>query len=267
MGQYIVFVHGMGEQLPGSYNTFGERLRIAYESALKKTEKPRLTSSNAFEWEEAYWADITQPDQQVMKSMVGMKGKLREFSIGSIGDVVAYSKLAYPPDKYGEIQKRFAVTINKLSDKAYKNSDTQASLTVIAHSLGSVIASDGIYDLISKNAFPQNLKLDNFFTMGSPIALYGLRYGLENFSKPVRPKLWVNFYYPQDLIAFPLKILNSAYASAVDEDKSLSPSGGAGFFSGCLRQFTAMLPLVGIASHSWYFTDTRVIKKIAESLV
>jgi hypothetical protein len=266
MGHYIVFVHGIGEQQSGSYSAFGERLRDAYESAVQNTGKPKL-ASDSFEWEEAYWADITQPDQQVMKSKAGMKGILRQFSIGSIGDVVAYSKLPYPPDKYGEIQKRFAETINKLSQKAKKNADTQASLTVIAHSLGSVIASDGIYDLTSKNALPQNLKLDNFFTMGSPIALYGLRYGLVNFTKPIRPKLWVNFYYPQDLIAFPLKTLNPAYASAVAEDNSLSPGGGVGFISGLIRQFEAMLPLVGIASHSWYFTDTRVINKIAESLV
>jgi len=74
------------------------------------------------------------------------------------------------------------------------------SLTVIAHSLGSVITSDGLYDLTKNNALPPNLTLDRFFTMGSPIALYGLRYGLANFVRPIRPKLWINFFYPQDLL-------------------------------------------------------------------
>jgi hypothetical protein len=266
MGNYIVFVHGIGEQQPNSYIAFGERLRGAYEYILKNNGKLKPTLES-FQWEEAYWADITQPDQQEMKSKTGMQGKLRQFSIGSIGDVIAYSKLPYPPDKYGEIQKRFADTINKLSQSAYKNSDKQASLTIIAHSLGSVIASDGIYDLTSTKRLPQNLTLDNLFTMGSPIALYGLRYGLSNFTRPVHPKLWINFYYPQDLIAFPLKSLNTAYASAVTEDNALTPGGGTGFVSGLIRQFQAMLPLVGVASHSWYFTDTRVINRIAQSLV
>jgi hypothetical protein len=99
--------------------------------------------------------------------------------------------------------------------------------------------------------------------MGSPIALYGLRYGLANFVKPIRPELWVNFFYPQDLIAFPLKSLNAAYASAVSEDVHLSPGGGSNILSDMARRLMAVLPLVGIASHSWYFSDRRVIKKIA----
>jgi len=262
MGHYIAFVHGIGEQQPGSYHDFGERLRVAFEGEVQRAGKPKPTPGK-FVWEEAYWADITQPDQQEMKSKVGMGGRLRQFMIGSLGDVVAYSKLPYPPDKYGEIQKRFADTILKLSQQAQRTSDTQASLTVIAHSLGSVIASDGLYDLTKNNALPPNLTLDRFFTMGSPIALYGLRYGLANFVKPIRPKLWVNFFYPQDLIAFPLKSLNAAYASAVSEDVHLSPGGSSNLLSDMARRLIAVLPLVGIASHSWYFSDRRVIKKIA----
>jgi hypothetical protein len=265
MGHYIVFVHGMGEQQRDSYAEFGERLRAAFEEETQRIGKPRL-SQEAFVWEEAYWADITQPDEQEMKTKVGMGGRLRAFIIGSLGDVIAYSKLPYPPDKYGEIQKRFADTIWKLSQRAQQLSDTQVSLTVIGHSLGSVIASDGLYDMIKNNALPPNMALDSFFTMGSPIALFGLRYGLANFVRPIRPKLWTNFYYPQDLIASPLKPLNSAYASAITEDTSLSPGGGLNLLSNIVRRLIVILPLAGIASHSWYFSDRRVIKQIAQIL-
>lgn len=265
MGNYVVFVHGIGEQQQGSYSDFGERVRVAFEKEVQQLGKAK-PPPESYVWEEVYWANVTQPDEQGLKSKVGMGGRLREFMIGSLGDVVAYSKLPYPPDKYGEIQRRFADTVAMVSQRALDTGDRQASLTVIAHSLGTVIASDGIYELTKSNAMPANLRVDRFFSMGSPIALFGLRYGLANFTKPIRPNLWINFYYPQDFIGFPLKVLNAPYASAVTEDVSLSPGGGTGFFSAIARRITAILPLVGIASHSWYFTDERVIKRIAQSL-
>lgn len=265
MGHYVVFVHGIGEQQPDSYRKFGERVRTALEEEVQRAGESR-PPRESYVWEEVYWADITQPDQEEMKIKLGMRGRLREFMIGSLGDVVAYSKLPYPPDKYGEIQKRFADTVAKVCQRALQTGDGQASLTVIAHSLGAVIASDGIYELNRNNAMPANLKMDRFFSMGSPIALFGLRYGLANFTRPIRPKVWINFYYPQDVIGFPLKALNASYDSAVTEDVPLSPGGGTSFFSAVARRITAILPLVGVASHSWYFTDERVIKKIAQSL-
>jgi hypothetical protein len=95
--------------------------------------------------------------------------------------------------------------------------------------------------------------------MGSPLALFGLRYGLENFTKPVRPQVWLNFYYRQDVAALALKPLNSAYAEAVTEDICLSPDG-------VKHRLVAMVPGLGIKSHSWYFTDQRVIDRIAREL-
>lgn len=242
---YLIFVHGIGEQKPGSYNDFGQRIRRAAGISLL--------------WDEAYWADITQPGEQLLEARVGRGGLLHSFYIGSFGDLVAYSKLPYPPDKYTEIQKRFAGAMQRMSYLANQYSDTDARLSVIGHSLGSVIASDGLYDMIKAGTFPQNLKLKCFFTMGSPLALYGLRYGLENFNKPVRPPVWLNFYYRQDVAALALKPLNAAYDEAVTEDICLSPNG-------IKHRLMAMLPGLGITSHSWYFTDQRVISRIALEL-
>ena len=115
-------------------------------------------------------------------------GRLRHFIIGSLGDVVAHSKLPYPPDKYEEIQKRFADTIRKLSQQAQLTSDARASLTVIAHSLGSVIASDGLYDLTKNNALPPNLTLDRFFTMGSAHRTLRSQIRVSEFCKADSPQ-------------------------------------------------------------------------------
>lgn len=264
-GHYVVFVHGIGEQLPGCYDEFGERIRQAFEKENQRRGKGKA-EREPFVWEEAYWADITQPDQQELKKRLGISEQIRKFMVGSLGDVVAYSKLSYPPDKYGEIQERFASVIDKLSKQAEEASDTQASLDVIAHSLGTVIASDGIYDMIKTESMPSNLTLGSFFTMGSPIALFGLRYGLANFTKPIRPKTWINFLYPKDLIGFPLRSLNTAYETAVNEDVYLSPGGGYNCISTLIRRFLSMMPLAGAACHSWYFSDKRVVNRIAEVL-
>lgn len=245
MANYLIFVHGIGEQEPGVYNDFGNRIREA-------------TNPDLY-WDEAYWADVTQPDEELLKKRVGRGGFLHNYYIGSFGDLVAYSKLHYPPDKYSEIQQRFSERVYLASKRAEYFNDTNACLSVIGHSMGSVIASDGLYNMISSGTFPQNMKLKCLFTLGSPLALYALRYGIERFTKPIRPEVWLNFYYPQDVAALALKPLNKAYNSAVTEDICLSP-GSLG------RRLISVLPYLSVGSHSWYFTDPRVISRIAEEL-
>ena len=111
---------------------------------------------------------------------------------------------------------------------------------------------------------PANLTLNSFFSMGSPIALYGLRYGLDNFTKPIKPKAWINFCYPQDLIAYPLKSLNSTYASAVTKDAILQPGPSSNLMLTIRNLIIGHT--VGVFSHSWYWEDPRVIKMIARTL-
>jgi hypothetical protein len=261
MGHYVAFVHGIGEQPPGCYDGFGRKIQQTFEKQARKAGKAEA-ASRPFVWQEVYWADVTQPDQQELTRRLEISGGISKFMVCSLGDVVAYSKLPYPPDKYGEVQKRFASVIHKLAEQAETSGDKNAVLDVVAHSLGTVIASDGTYDLQKTGQMPANLKLGGFFTLGSPIALFGLRYGLDNFNQPIRPEKWLNLFYPKDLIAFPLKPLNSAYDEAVDEDVYLSPSSYC-----CLttlwRRLLALIPLANASCHSWYFTDKRVVDKIA----
>jgi len=262
MRHCVLFVHGVGEQDPNPPVGFQQRIRLAFEEELARqgTRAP----AEALLWDYVYWADVTQPDQDALKGRLGVRGRLRNFLVGYMGDAVAYSKLAYPPDKYGEIQNRFAASLRRAAEGT---GGEEARLTLIAHSLGTVIASDGLYDLLKANALPPNLRLANVFTLGSPIALYGLRYGLANFTKPIRPEVWVNFYYPQDVIGYPLKPLNEAYAQAVTEDIMLLPSEGTGVLSGIARMFAARLPGAGpVLAHSWYFTNRQVIGRIGRTL-
>ncbi len=79
-----------------------------------------------------------------------------------------------------------------------------------------------------------------FYTLGSPIALWSLRY--RNFGKPIQvPSLkfgnhyrnlvgeWVNFYDKADIIGYPLKELNADYNAAVTSDRAVRVGGAAHF--------------------------------------
>lgn len=266
MKHYVIFVHGIGEQRRGESEQFRLRILNAFQAEARRQGK-KTPASNDLVWEEAFWADVTQPDQVALKTGTGLEGVLRGFLVSHLGDAVAYSKLPFPPDKYSAIQARFAQAVRKLSDLV-PEPETPAPLTMIAHSLGAVIASDGIYDLNKAGAFPDNLALQHFFTLGSPVALYGLRYGLENFNKPIRPKRWINFYYPQDPIGYPLRWINKAYHEAVEQDARLTPGGGMNWVDQISRPVLGRLPpsLVGIAAHGWYFTDARVVDSVAKAL-
>lgn len=259
MGHYVVFVHGIGQQNPGSYEGFEDKVKEAYNKELQKRKK--IPEQEPLVWEEDYWADVVEKDEIELAERLGVS-KLIKTAFCSIGDIIAYSKLKNPPDNYTRIQDRFASTIKDLGKKAEEAHDVNASLDVIAHSLGTVIASDGLYDIKRDGEMPTNLTLNNLFTMGSPIALYGLRYGLANFNKTIKPKNWINIYYPNDFVAYPLKPLNDAYQQAVSEDMNLSAIGIHNWINGII-QLISRIP--GFC-HSWYFKDPRVINKIASVL-
>ena len=103
-----------------------------------------------------------------------------------------------------------------------------------------------------------------FYTLGSPIAMWSLRY--PNFGIPIKvpspglskyyPNLkgeWVNFYDEDDVIGYPLKTLNEAYRKVIKADRQINAGG--------------LLSSWNPASHLGYWTDNDVTKPIAQELV
>jgi hypothetical protein len=101
-------------------------------------------------------------------------------------------------------------------------------MSFISHSLGTVIASDYVWDSRDqKKLFAGPFSLNNFFTMGSPLALFALRFdGPEIFNDPIcvddKEGVWLNIYDNDDPIAYPLKCLNAAYNKAVTHDREVN---------------------------------------------
>ena len=208
---YVVFVHGIGDQARGEYQGFQERVRGAAAREARRRGHGEFPSE-AIAWESVYWADITQTDQNRLKQLLGVRGLIRPFMVDSLGDAIAYSRLRGGSGKYSQIQGVFAHALKSLSQQAedHEGPGVMAPLTVLAHSLGTVIATgtiDYLRDPQTEDSFPPNLDLRHLFTFGSPIALYGLRYGLENFNRPTQVPDWQNFYYRHDIVAYPLRPL------------------------------------------------------------
>lgn len=180
-----------------------------------------------------------------------------------VGDIVAYQVTPHTRVVYDGVHNRFDEALHRLAERA-----PDAPLFVIAHSLGSVIASDHFYDLHKQRRggdtpLERGETFTSFYTLGSPIALWIERYG--DFSRPVTipgktsddPVIaaaseWINFYDADDVLAFPLKGLSEDYDKAVDEDRSVSVG--------------ALLIGMSPVSHVAYWNDNSVIRPIANSL-
>jgi hypothetical protein len=186
--------------------------------------------------------------------------RLRSFAMRFMGDVIAYQGLAV----YEEIHRELAYALRTRLNPENRH------LTVIGHSLGSVIASDFLYDHTRRRGtkFRDHFGVDfvNFFTLGSPLVLYAARcpasgsFGpgrvLDRFDAPVHVEsgtgVWLNIYSGDDVVGYPLKSVNEAYASAVTADV-VTEAGNL---------FTRWNPL----SHGAYWTEAAVIGMIADKL-
>jgi hypothetical protein len=184
-----------------------------------------------------------------------------------LGDVIAYQTAEGSDANYDAIHASLREALATLAKRA-----PDAPLCVIAHSLGTVIASDHFYDLQQAGRKKQKPKsstplqrgetLTWFYTLGSPIALWMVRYpkfdapvelvGRDRGSAESKAAQWVNFYDPDDIVAYPLRTLNKHYSHAVDSDRAVR------------------VGLPGLAgtpvSHVAYFNSRKIMRPIAQRL-
>ncbi|PAV30917.1 chemotaxis protein [Virgibacillus profundi] len=230
-------------------------------------------------FEPVYWSSIFEPEQKELwnrlqaTSDLNFSG-LRQFIIEFLADAIAYQPTMLGNQNYDKVHSFIAKAINRLREKA----GPRAPLCIISHSLGSIVSSNYFYDLqfkrknrgietvkcTSNSPIEQCETLTLFYTLGSPMALWSLRY--IDFGSPITvpapmihsfyPEVqgeWLNFYDKDDVLAFPLKGVNDAYRMAVTKDVEVNAGG----------LFTSWNPL----SHNKYDTDHEVIKPIVAGLV
>jgi hypothetical protein len=225
-----------------------------------------------------YWGSIfNERENEMWKSLsTGARldfTKIRKFVVQFFGDAIAYQPSDNPNPNYIKVHEIVARALQKLS----RNAGADAPLFIVAHSLGTVITSNYFYDLqyiphkihnsvkqeMHETPLEKGETLAGFYSLGSPLALWSLRYA--DFDKPISvpsPNLenyypdlscgWVNMYDKDDVFGYPLKPLNNAYNKAIDQEIEIN-SGNI---------INSWTPL----SHMYYFTTKEIIKQIGDDL-
>jgi hypothetical protein len=264
----VAVIHGIGRRVPD----FLRKIKGLIE------DHCRLDCGDDVVIEPVYWAPVMQDKEDALWTRVKAGGPLnfptlRSLMVDFVADALAYQPTDYDHKTYDDIHSEFARTLRRLAQRA----GPKAPLCIISHSLGTVIASNFIYDLQNPRAIPERVQaqmtdtalergetLALLYTLGSPLALWSLRF--RDFGLPITvptPRLmehypelpgeWINFYDRDDVVAYPLKTLNDDYASAVTADVEISVG----------NILTSWNPL----SHMAYWTDRDVVRPISEALI
>ncbi len=232
----IAVVHGMGS----ADQHYSVELKHRVTETYVRGDKGR--SDEDLIWQEIYWGDLVQAQHARTLKAVNYKNDLaypglRELFVDYLGTSLAYRpQSGYP--MYPLLHARIKEQLAKMA--SHRRVDSSCTpLIVLAHSFGSVILSNYIYDLQIEQArigglipgltpFEQFQTFAGFITFGSPLAIYADQPG--DFNRAIRvhgPALpdsqkalskWLNFYDKDDIIAYPLKGINPAYEQAVSED-------------------------------------------------
>ncbi|XGV98789.1 MAG: hypothetical protein ACAF41_07585 [Leptolyngbya sp. BL-A-14] len=277
----VAIIHGIGKANP-SFNDknspnftsgMAQRLREQFARLLHKDVR---NADSQLEIEAIYWAPILQDLEDELSKRLKVEENLssflglREFIFHSLADSIGYQITSSTPPEdreiYDKVHQCFSETLGKLA----QNAGGEAPLCIIAHSLGSTIASNYIWDLQHESAriqigdtpLEKGETLTLFHTFGSQIPFWALRYA--DFGTPIEvpsPKLtqhysglqggWTNFYDRDDLLGYPIQKINDKYARAVT-DREVNAGNIAKNWN----------PL----SHNEYWADNEVVIPIAQSL-
>lgn len=251
----VILVHGIGNQSSDWAEKIILQLKKQFLATLKKIDPASAAKSvdEALFIKPVHWADIFQERQKVLCAKLNADGqtppkevrgpfwmglKIRTFDAMKamfknlqdaittefIGDVIGY----LDPKAKKVVYAKLDDGLNTIAQQSKGHSE-KIPVSFIAHSLGTVITSDFIYngteEMKARGArgFHSDFTLDNLFTLGAPIALFSLRYGgPEVFQNPIRIETmmgrWINMYDDDDPVGMPLTSLNDAYKSAVFKD-------------------------------------------------
>lgn len=246
--QAIIYVHGIGEQKPGYSHKSAEKVQETFSRLLLKKDASIVPPDLVFR--EVVWAPITSGPQAELWKRVNRKHdldmvKLRKLLISFAGDAIAYQKTGVGDEVYNAIDGKVQSTIDSIKAEY---PDDELEFTIVAHSLGTIIASNYLYD------HADGITATNLFTLGSPLAVWALRYGDPAAAdRPVhveRPNgAWINILDDEDVIGYPLRELNPQYRQAVDMDY--------------VAEIGGLISMGNPISHIGYWEDGNAIKPIA----
>ena len=270
----VIVIHGVGDK-PHAYhrplekqveNDFAALSGMAPDKARQMIRFKAVDWSGVGRQEQEDLLALYYPSPTRLHALTDLY-PLRQILITGFDDALLYLS----PHWHEEIKSRLREAI--LGEGRWlrqKYPEGPLFVSIIAHSLGSVIAYDLCHDFfVEITSFLQetrpsqpdapppeilalDLELSNLFTMGSPLAIWSLTHDPAKRWYKDRPVAvreggaWYNFYSRWDPLAFPLAPIYPALAH-----------------KGTLRDFSVWS---GANAHSGYWTCRPVAQGIAERL-
>jgi hypothetical protein len=253
----VLLVHGMG--------TLADDFAHDMVYELRERISGRGLNRDEIAWQGVYWAPLLSArEHQVWVDLAASNdlnwAKLRKFFINSFGILTAYASAKERPDS---LYQRIHGVVHESIKELRANLGADRPLLVIAHSLGSVIMSDYIWDRqkgkdeerYGATPFERMETLAGIITLGSNIPMMtvaldeveSIEFPPSSLAEDYRKKAkWLNLYDSDDVLGWPLKPLSPSYEKAVSEDIEVSVG----------NILTAWNP----TSHAAYWTDDSVIK-------
>ncbi len=292
----IIVTHGMGKQdkkpkFSLRYKTIFDKAAKRFEKRVRKKFEKEGGNNDKLVFAPVNWAEETQELQTELRGRLMKRDKrqecmgekiktplcwkpIRGFMVDMLADAIVYQQTPNSRSIYDKIHARFKDEL-----KAQANSEDvggNAKLCILAHSLGTVIINNLLFDLqycIKDNEdnpevcgdtpLEQGKTLQSLYTMGSPIALWAIRHSPPKFGKPIAVDTWINFYSKHDVMAYPLGNLNELYRERrCNAEKGVKPM--------LLDQQVCagnILTKWNPASHNGYWTNRKMIRIIVEDLL
>ncbi|MEE9409423.1 MAG: hypothetical protein V3V41_00665 [Candidatus Heimdallarchaeota archaeon] len=288
----IIVTHGMGKQdkkprFSLKYDTIFDKAAKRFEKKIRKRFIKEGGDDGRLVFAPVNWADVAQKyqtelkenlmkrkkrlkcDDQKIRAKIGWRF-LRGFMVDFLADAIVYQQSPNDQKMYNDIHAKFSEELKKQATGAGDN----AHLCIFAHSLGTIITNNFLFDLeyCRKNKDPsecgdtplergETLKL--VYTAGSPLALWTIRHYPPKFGIPIEVEKWINFYNKNDVLAYPLGNLNEEYRKLrcnAEEGKKPMLIDKKVFAGGVLMGWNPM-------SHNGYWSNRNVIKTIVENLL
>ena len=269
----VLIVHGMGSQKPD----FAEPMK----RGLRRCIAAGGGDPAEVYWEPVYWAGFLGEKQKKLWDRLSNNrsfryNSIRKFVVGAMGDAVGYQQ---SPTRAGSVYPDIHnLVLAHLQKMRRRLGNADLPLVILAHSLGSVIMSDYIWDrqkhykprLYGRTAFERMETVSLVVTFGSTLPLFSLAYypvvsfafppaGLKRFFPPgtavakiSQAAKWLNYYDRDDVLGYPLKPTSPSYNKNVTEDKQVNVGG----------VFSSWNPL----SHTAYWTDQDFCKPVARAI-
>lgn len=282
-------LHGIGDQPP---NFADDVIQKISEQVGKQGGNPGDIC-----WKPVHWAPILQHRQEEFWDHLSRSNKfgyktLRKMVIYTFGDAIAYLQRAHWQEE-GDVYDKVHKLVHTKAVELREEIGGDKPLVVVAHSLGTIIMSNYIWDEqhykedgslgLGGNAFEGMKTLAGMYTFGTNIALVSLAYNpVESIKFPPddlqehfpntspeavkKAAQWLNFYDKDDILGYPLKSILGYWNNPAVADKPEVNTYADAVTEDYQIDAGHLLQRWNPWSHTGYWTDKKFINPVAQSI-